>query len=97
MVMRGDQAMRTIGLLGAAALMTATIGAAWGQSPQTLDSSQVTTAPALPGGPQQGIGQSHPLFNIGKLEVHIWAPIEPYYDANMNHTAAANQFWSSAE
>lgn len=89
--------MRTIGLLGAAALMMATVGSAWAQSPQVRDTGQVTMAPALQGGPQHGVDQSRPLFNVGKLEVHIWAPMEPYYDANMNRTAAANPIWGSGE
>ena len=93
--------MRTLGVVGAALLTLATAGAtggsAWAQSPQVPDSSQVTTAPGLPGVSQNGLPQSRPLFTIGKLEVHIWAPMEPYYDANMNRTAAENPIWDGAE
>ena len=93
--------MRTIGMLGAAALVIGTVGApvgtAWAQSPQGSGFNQETTAPALRGRPQDGLPESRPLFSIGKLEVHIWAPMEPYYDANMNRNAAANPIWGEAE
>ena len=89
--------MRTIGLLGATALLMASVGAARAQSPQVPDYGQATTAAAVPGGPRDSVAQSRPLFSIGKLEVHIWAPMEPYYDADGNRTAAANPIWGSAE
>ncbi|WP_428489306.1 hypothetical protein [Rhodopila sp.] len=88
--------MRTIGVLGAAALVIGTVGApvgaAWAQSPQGSGFNQETTAPAVPGRPQDGLPESRPLFSM-----HIWAPMEPYYDANMNRNAAANPIWGEAE
>jgi hypothetical protein len=93
--------MRTVGVLGAAAFAIATVGTTFGsaraQSPQVPDSIGVTTAPALQGGSQDSVQQSRPVFKIGKLEVHIWAPMEPYYDANANRPAAEYPMWGSGE
>ncbi|WP_428536835.1 hypothetical protein [Rhodopila sp.] len=93
--------MRTVSLLGAASLVIAAVGvavgSAWAQSPRVSGFSQETTAPAAQGRPQDGPAESHPLFSVGKLEVHIWAPMEPYYDATMNRNAAANPIWGEAE
>jgi hypothetical protein len=94
MITPGDQAMnviRTIAL-GAMALMVATAASAQTRSSPTPSASQVMGAPA---NPQRN--ESRPLFTIGGLEVHVWAPRERPYDAHMNQTAAADPMWEAGE
>jgi len=38
-------------------------------------------------------GRSPPLFKIGGLSVHVWAPVEPDYNAEANRNLAADQLW----
>jgi hypothetical protein len=76
--------------LTAASLMLGTVAAAQAQSPQLPSASQETRAPSLQNDPQN----AHPLFTIGHLEVHVWAPVEPHYDANMNRTLAGDPPWA---
>jgi len=84
-------------LWSATVLVAATATPARAQAPQVRDAGQVTMAPAVPAPPPAGELQSRPLFTLGKLEVHLWAPVEASYDAHMNHTAAANPMWANAE
>jgi hypothetical protein len=84
-------------LWGASVLGAVTGTPAQAQAPQVPAAGQVTMAPAVPAPPLAGEAQSRPLFTLGKLEVHLWAPVEASYDAHMNHTAAANPMWGSAE
>ena len=55
--------------------------------------SQTVTAQPVPTNPDATVTQPRPLFNIGKVPVVVWAPVEPPYDANMNRTQAANPVW----
>jgi hypothetical protein len=81
--------------LGATVLMAATSVSALAQSPQVPNSSGTTEAP-VPAAPQQNGRQSRPLFTIGGLEVHLWAPVEPYYNANINRPIAEVPLWDNA-
>jgi hypothetical protein len=38
--------------------------------------------------------QSPPLFTIGGLDGHIWAPVEPHYNGAANRDPAAERFWN---
>jgi hypothetical protein len=55
-------------------------------------------------GPKQQIGASSssvvqepdgssPLFKIGRLPVHVWAPVEPGYNTEANGNLAADPLW----
>jgi ABC-type glycerol-3-phosphate transport system substrate-binding protein len=81
--------MKTINtvFLAAASLMLGTAAAA--QAAQGPSASQETRAPSWPNAARN----AHPLFTIGHLEVHVWAPVEPHYDANMNRTIAGDPPW----
>jgi hypothetical protein len=39
--------------------------------------------------------QSTPLFKIGGMTVHIWAPVEPTYNANANRNLSGDALWES--
>jgi hypothetical protein len=84
-------------MVGATVLVAAAVASAHAQSPQVPDTGGQTIAPTVPAPPLAGEAGSRPLFTIGKLEVHLWAPVEATYDAHMNHTAAANPMWESGE
>jgi hypothetical protein len=88
--------MNTIGIavLSAAALMVATTGSALAQNPASPNSSQVMRTPSFPPEPQRSVPQSRPLFTIGGVEVHGWAPVEQPYNANANRNLAADPLWA---
>jgi hypothetical protein len=44
-------------------------------------------------GSPAGEPRSSPLFTFGGLDVHVWAPMEPHYNAEANRDAAAEPFW----
>ena len=83
-------------VLGVTVLMAATAVPALAQSPQLPNTSGMTQAPGIAGAPQQSERQSRPLFTIGGLEVHMWAPVEPYYNANINRPLAEVPLWDNA-
>jgi hypothetical protein len=64
------------------------VGAAYasdGQStppPFTLDQDRPQSASA-------GAPQTRPLFTIGRVGVHVWAPVPPPYNAEANGDLAA--------
>jgi len=87
--------MKPIGLAAVAAITLATIASAQAQNPQVPSQDQTTTAPALVPNPTPNPPQSRPLFTIGHFEVHLWAPVEPPYDANDNRNQAANPVWGN--
>jgi hypothetical protein len=62
--------------------------------PQAPAASQTTQAPYAPTYPDQGPAGSTPLFNIGKVPVVVWAPVEPPYNSKSNGTVAANWPWT---
>jgi hypothetical protein len=93
----GDQAMHMIRafVLGAMALTVGTAASA--ETPTLPSTGQTTAAPSLLENSQRSEQQSRPLFTIGGVEVHLWAPVEQPYDSHMNRTAAANPMWESGE
>ncbi len=87
-------------VFAASVLLAATVVPAEAQSPPTPGrtvqasvASQTTQAPFNSTNPDQSVSQSRPLFTIGRLPVTVWAPVEQFYDARMNRTAAANPIW----
>ena len=46
--------------------------------------------------PEPDDGQSRPLFKIGGLPVHVYAPVEPPYNAAANRNLAADPLWGPA-
>jgi hypothetical protein len=46
--------------------------------------------PVLAGAPR-----SSPLFTIGGIEVHVWAPVAPPYNAEANGDLATKDIWSA--
>jgi hypothetical protein len=83
------------GIMGASALMVATIVSAQAQGPAVPNTSQTTAAPVPAQNPQGTVQQSVPLFTIAGVPVRVWAPIEPSYDPNMNRTAAEGPMWDA--
>jgi hypothetical protein len=89
-------------VLGAVSLSMATGAVAQVRSPPVPDpaapvaaTSQTLRAPAVPSNPDQSVAQAHPLFNIGREPVVVWAPVEAPYNAHMNRSQAANPVWES--
>jgi hypothetical protein len=87
--------MIRLAALGATVLMAATSVSALAQSPQVPNTSGTTEAP-VPTAPQQGERQSRPLFTVGGLEVHMWAPVQAYYNSNINRPLAEVPIWDNA-
>lgn len=84
------------------AITMATIAGAYAQSrpvlpasPPPPGASQTTVAPYVPQGPNLGPDQGRPLFNIGRLPVLIWTPVEQSYNSRMNRSAASNPLWEA--
>lgn len=80
-------------VLGASALMAATVGSGWARRaavPSADDASSVPPAVAESTAPQ-----ATPLFTIGGMTVYLWAPVEPAYNANMNRNSAGDPLWES--
>jgi hypothetical protein len=36
---------------------------------------------------------SRPLFTVGGLDVHVWAPAEPHYNGDADRDPAAEPLW----
>jgi len=66
-----------------------------GKTQPAPGASQTARAPYSPPGPDQGVGQSRPLFVVGGVPVVLWAPVQPPYNSRMNRPAAAGQWWDS--
>ena len=63
------------------------------------DGRQFTLAPFSSGQDQQhsissGVPQTSSLFTIGRVGVHVWAPVEQPYNAEANGNLAAKDIWS---
>ena len=88
--------MKIIGatILGATALMFATVAPVHAQSAQVPDQSQVTEAPFFPPSPWPTEPGPPSLFSIAGFNAYLWAPVEPQYDANNNRNLAADPFWT---
>ena len=42
-----------------------------------------------------GASQAPPLFTIGRIEVHVWAPVAPPYNAEANEDLATKNIWGA--
>ncbi len=89
-------------ILGATAIIVAGAASARAQSGDAVGVGPgVTEAPGhvleapffLPDG-QTDAQRPRPLFTIGGLQIDLWAPIESYYDANVNRNLAADPLWA---
>jgi hypothetical protein len=83
--------------LGGLAVMAAST--AHGQERNTPDpdtSSVFGTGQAAVGSPP-GEPRSSPLFTFGGLNVHVWAPMEPHYNADANRNLAGDPLWHTNE
>lgn len=85
--------MNTAGklILGTFVAMTAMALAAQGQtlapagSDRQIGASSTSAAREPSGSP--------PVFTLGGLPVHVWAPVPPYYNARANRNLAADPLW----
>lgn len=95
--------MKTLGaaVLGASVLMLATGAFAQpqrsvqGQNPKAATVHKVEQTQAIQGNDTSGTQQSTPLFTLGNVGVHLWAPVEPSYNANANRNLAADPLWEA--
>jgi hypothetical protein len=89
--------MNTVGVvvLGASALMLATLPFARAENPKVLNTRQTVATQSLGGNAEGTVPQSHPLFTVGGVEVHLWTPVAPPYDSHANRNFAANPLWEA--
>ena len=89
--------MKTMLVLGAAtALFSVDIGSAcasnvYGQAvptPFTAMQSQLNSVSI-------GAPRTSPLFTIGRVEVRVWAPVAPPYNAEADGDVAARYIWGA--
>jgi hypothetical protein len=62
------------------------------QYPQAPGVGQVTEPGLVPG---QEDRQSRRLFTLDGLDVHVWAPLEPHYSAEVNRNPAGQTIWGT--
>ncbi len=62
------------------------------QYPQPPGVGQVTEPGSVPG---QDDRQSRVLFTLDGLDVHVWAPLEPHYNAEANRNLAGQSIWGT--
>jgi hypothetical protein len=82
-------------ILAASALMLATVSPGLAQNSVAPNLSQATKAAPAPAGTVTGVREAPPLFKIGDVPVHLWAPVQPPYDSRMNRDPAAEPFWEA--
>ena len=63
--------------------------------PQAPSASQTTQSPYTPTNPDESAAGSTPLFNLGKVPVVVWAPVQPAYNSKASGTQAANWPWAT--
>ena len=88
--------MRAIGTVSAAAIVfvAAASTAVPTQAQPAIDQTQTTQAPfydpttQAPPAPES-------LFNIGRVPIDVWAPVEPPYDAHMDRNLASDPLWEA--
>jgi hypothetical protein len=79
--------------LGSLALLAASAAYAQQRNSPAAGASYVFGAgPASGGSPVDAPGSS-PLFTIGGVGVHVWAPVEPHYNGEANRDPAAESLW----
>jgi hypothetical protein len=83
-------------LRAAAVLLSVGVGSAYAGDADGQSASP-TLAPK-PGEFQSvlaGAPRSFPLFTIGGVEIHMWAPVAPPYNAESNEDLATKNIWSA--
>ncbi|MDR3534894.1 MAG: hypothetical protein P4L71_00215 [Acetobacteraceae bacterium] len=87
--------MNTISTAAFGAFVIMAASAAHGQQPDvdmSATSRMDTARPDLTVVAPQSAQQSRPLFMLGSVEVHLWAPIQLPYDPHANRNFAADPF-----
>jgi hypothetical protein len=81
--------------LGGLAMVAAS--AAFGQERSSLAPDTGYELGTEPGanGSAQGEPRTFPLFTLGDLDVRVWTPLEPHYNAEANRDPAAEPFWGA--
>jgi hypothetical protein len=100
-VIRRNQARRSavkaIGanVLGASVMMLATtVVSVQAQNPD-FDVNQSPQTNSVEGSLEGSAPQSQPLFTIGELGVHVWAPVESPYDSHANTNLATGSLFGT--
>lgn len=84
----------SVAVFAAMAMTMATNAFAREQTPRVPSESQVTQAPYYQPNPQPSEPESRALFTVAGLEGHLWAPVEPHYDADNDRNLAADPLWA---
>jgi hypothetical protein len=84
--------MITVAFGGLAVLAASTVHA------QERNSSAAGTGYVFGAGPvadgsARDESRSPPVFTIGGLDVHVWAPVEPHYNGEANRDPTAESLW----
>jgi hypothetical protein len=77
---------------GSLALLAASGAYAQQRNSPAAGASYVFGAGPTSGGSPDAPGSS-PLFTIGGVGVHVWAPVEPHYNGEANRDPAAESLW----
>jgi hypothetical protein len=87
-------AVKTMGVavVGASALILATAGPAGAQN-SASDQSEPAPMESAQGTVEDNAPDSQPLFTIGGVGVHVWAPVESPYDSRANGSLAGGPMW----
>ena len=88
--------MKTIGVvvLGASVMMLATVAHVRAQNPD-WDVNQTRQTNSVEGSLEGSVPQSQPLFTIGGVGVHVWAPVESPYDSHANTNLATGSLFGA--
>jgi hypothetical protein len=73
-------------------LVGATTAHAQEQDPEMPSVSHFSGTEPAGAGSMQDDQQSHPLFTFGGLDIRVWAPVEPPYNARANGNLAERPF-----
>jgi hypothetical protein len=73
--------------------------AAHGQDRSTLhpDAGYMFGTGSAASGGTPGEPLASPLFNLGGLDIGVWAPVEPHYNADGGRDPAGEPFWGMEE
>jgi hypothetical protein len=79
------------------ALAIVGVTAAYGQerNPQPPGTGRVTGTGTIRTGSGREDRQSHPLFTFGGLDVRLWTPVAPHYNAEANRNLAEQSIWGA--
>jgi hypothetical protein len=90
--------MNTAGalILGTFVAIGATSAFGQEQLPEDAGTNHRFGASSASVAPEPDDRQSRPLFKIGGLPVHVYAPVEPPYNAAANRNLAADPLWGPA-